>query len=285
MQPHQVTIDLYRRGRDLNLGCPLRRGQTLNFTALGQVIVAGDLHGHERNFDKLVRFAALPDNPARHLVLQEILHAPKINAEEGGFSFRLLERALRLQKIFPHRVHFLLGNHAVCQVFGKPVARAGGNAVELLEKGLANTYGPHAEEVCQAMYEFLLSELLAARLPNRILLSHSLPSPVKMAKFDPQIIYKESLTEADFKPNGSAYQIVWGRRQEPQQLAELRRAWDVDLFITGHQPQEMGFSQPNPSQIILASDNSHGCCLPIDLGCPYTGQTLASGIVKLAGVK
>ena len=269
----------------MNLNCPFRRGQTLNFTAPGQVIVAGDLHGHERNFDKLVRFAALPDNPNCHLVLQEILHAPNINAQQGGLSFRLLERALRLQKTFPYRVHFLLGNHAVCQALGKPVARAGGNAVELLEKGLANTYGPHAEEVCQAMRDFLLSELLAARLPNRIFLSHSLPSPAKMAEFNPQIIYKESLTQADFNPNGSAYQIVWGRRQESQQLAELRRAWDVDLFITGHQPQEMGFSQPDPSQIILASDNNHGCCLPIDLGCSYTGQTLASRIVKLAGVK
>ena len=285
MQPHQATIDLYRRGQELNLDCPLRRGQALDFTAPGQVIVAGDLHGHERNFDKVVRFVALPENPNRHLVLQEILHAPINDAQEGCLSFRLLERALRLQKTFPHRVHFLLGNHAICQAFSKPVARAGGNAVELLEKGLASTYGAHAGEVGQAMRDFLLSELLAARLPNRVFLSHSLPSPGKMNEFNPQIIYKESLSRADYAPNGSAYNIVWGRRQEPQQLAELCKVWDIDLFVTGHQPQEMGFSHPNPSQVILASDNNHGCCLSIDLGCSYTGQTLASGIVRLAGVK
>ena len=283
MQPHQTIINLYQQGRQTNLANPLRRGQLLEFTAPGELIMTGDLHGHEKNFDKIARFANLANNPHRHLILHELLHEPKA-CPDGCLSFRLLERALRLQKLFPLQVHFLVGNHALAQVFGKPVARSGGNAVEFLETGLANAYGAHAEEVCQAMNDFLLSEPLAARLPNRIMLSHSLPPPAKMDRFDPQIIHRDHLDQADLQRDGSAYLLLWGRRQTPQQLTQLAQAWDVDLFVNGHQPQEMGFSVQGSQQIILASDNPHGCCLPIDLSQTYTIQTLANSIVKLAGV-
>jgi len=53
----------------------------------------------------------------------------------------------------------------------------------------------------------------------------------------------------------------------------------------GHQPQEMGFSVPNSREIILSSDNNHGCCLRIDLSQSYTVETLAENVVKLAGVE
>ena len=262
----------------------MRKGQLLDFAAPGEVIMTGDLHGHERNFDKIVRFAALNDNPHRHLILHELLHEPTA-CEQGCFSFRLLERALRLQKIFPRQVHFLLGNHALSQAFGKPLARTGGDAVKILRAGLVQAYGQHTEQVAQAMADFLLSEPLAARLPNRIMLSHSLPTPVKMSRFDSSVLYKNRLDKADLQHNGSAYLLLWGRRQGAKQLARLGRDWDVDLFITGHQPQEMGFAVPNPRQIILASDTDHGCCLPIDLSRSYTLQQLSRNVVKLAAVR
>ena len=246
--------------------------------------MTGDLHGHEKNFNKIVRFADLPRNPHRHLVLHEVLHEPQTSSQHC-FSFRLLERALRLQKAFPQRVHLLLGNHALCQIFDKPVARANGDAVGRLRAGLEQTYGPHARKVGQAMADFLLSEPLAARLPNRIMLSHSLPPPARMARFDPRIIYKDHLEHSDLQRGGSAYLLLWGRRQKPEQLAQLGRAWDVDFFVNGHQPQEMGFTLHASRQIILASDNSHGCCLPIDLSRTYSVETLAKSLVKLAAIK
>lgn len=283
MQPHESIIKLYRQARQTNLDDPSRHGQLLDLKAPGQVIMTGDLHGHEKNFNKIVRFADLPRNPHRHLVLHEVLHEPQTSSQHC-FSFRLLERALRLQKAFPQRVHLLLGNHALCQIFDKPVARANGDAVGRLRAGLEQTYGPHARKVGQAMADFLLSEPLAARLPNRIMLSHSLPPPARMARFDPRIIYKDHLEHSDLQRGGSAYLLLWGRRQKPEQLAQLGRAWDVDIFVNGHQPQEMGFALHASRQIILASDNSHGCCLPIDLSRTYTAGTLAKSIVKLAAI-
>ena len=283
MLPHEEIIELYQQGRDGNLRSPLRKGQHLALTGPGEVVMTGDLHGHERNFDKIVRFANLGENPNRHLILHELLHEAQPSAE-GCFSFRLLERALRLRKAFPQRVHLMLGNHALCQVFDRPVDRGCGDAVEFLRAGLEKAYGQYAGEVCQAMHEFLLSAPLAGRLPNRIMLSHSLPAPAKMSAFDPEVLEKDQLNDADFERDGSAYMMLWGRHHTEEQLARLGKEWDVDLFVTGHQPQEMGFSIANQRQLILSSDNNHGCCLLIDLTKKYTIQTLAKNIVKLAGV-
>ena len=283
MLPHEEIVELYQRSREANLADPLRKGQHLQFKAPGGVVMTGDLHGHERNFDKIVRFAGLAENPDRHLILHELLHEERATPE-GCFSFRLLERALRLKRTFPQRVHLLLGNHALCQVFDKPVIRNGGDAVDFLRAGVEKAYGQYAGGVCNAMHEYLLSEPLAARLPNRIMLSHSLPSPGKMSLFDPQVLQKSRLDDADLQREGSAYLMLWGRRHEPEQLAKLGNDWDVDLFVVGHQPQEMGFSITNPRQLILSSDNNHGCCLLIDLNTSYTVETLAKNVVKLAGV-
>ena len=150
---------------------------------------------------------------------------------------------------------------------------------------MERAYGSEARQVGQAMDDFLLSEPLAVRLGNRIMLSHSLPPPAKMAGFDPGIIYKDHLEHSDLEQGGSAYLLLWGRRQTPEQLAQLGRAWDVDLFVNGHQSQEMGFSVQAQRQIILASDNSHGYCLGIDLSRTYSVETLAKSLVKLAGIK
>ncbi|NIA07071.1 MAG: hypothetical protein GWP14_05460 [Actinobacteria bacterium] len=283
MPAHEEIIELYRYGQEANLADPLRKGQHLEFTAGGEVVMTGDLHGNERNLDKIVRFAGLGENPDRHLILHELLHETEASAE-GCFSFRLLERALRLQKAFPQRVHLLLGNHALCQVLEKPVIRYGEDAVDLLRAGLEKAYGQYAGGVCNAMHDFLLSEPLAARLPNRIMLSHSLPSPAKMSMFDPRVLYQGQLADADLQADGSAYLMLWGRHHTAEQLAELGKEWDVDLFVVGHQPQEMGFSVPNSRQIILSSDHNHGCCLLIDLSRSYTIEALAEKIVKLAGV-
>ena len=284
MQPHESIIKLYRQARQINLDDPARRGQLLELEAPGEVIMTGDLHGHEKNFNKIVRFSDLPGHPHRHLVLHELLHEPQAPTE-CCVSFRLLERALRLQKAFPQRVHLLLGNHALCQVFDKPVTRANGDAVVRLRAGLERTYGSHARQVGQAMDDFLLSEPLAVRLGNRIMLSHSLPGPAKMADFDPKIVYKDHLEHSDLEQGGSAYLLLWGRRQNSEQLAQLGQAWEVDLFVNGHQPQEMGFSIRAGQQLILASDNSHGYCLGIDLGRTYSVESLAKSLVKLAGIK
>ena len=284
MQPHESIIKLYRQARQINLEDPARQGQLLELKSPGQVIMTGDLHGHEKNFNKIVRFADLPSHPHRYLVLHELLHEPQTSTEYC-VSFRLLERALRLQKAFPHRVHLLLGNHALCQIFDKPVARADGDGVGRLRAGLEQAYGSYARQVGQAMDDFLLSEPLAVRLGNRIMLSHSLPPPGKMARFAPRIIYKDHLEHSDLQHGGSAYLLLWGRRQTPEQLAQLGQEWDVNLFVNGHQPQEMGFSIQAGQQIILASDNNHGYCLAIDLSRTYSIETLAKGLVKLAGIK
>ena len=50
----QATIDLFAEGREVNRKCPRRRGNVVYWPDRGSLVVAGDLHGHKRNFDRIV---------------------------------------------------------------------------------------------------------------------------------------------------------------------------------------------------------------------------------------
>jgi hypothetical protein len=79
--------------------------------------------------------------------------------------------------------------------------------------------------------------------------------------------------------------MVWGRRHDPALLEALAKAWDVDLFIVGHQPQEWGHEVMFGRLLILASDHNHGVFLPIDLRKKYTMDDLVARIRKYASVE
>jgi hypothetical protein len=59
---------------------------------------------------------------------------------------------------------------------------------------------------------------------------------------------------------------------------------DVEYFICGHQPQEMGFGVLHDRMLILASDHNHGVFLPIDLSKHVTLEQLTKNIRPFAGV-
>ena len=78
--------------------------------------------------------------------------------------------------------------------------------------------------------------------------------------------------------------MVWGRNHDDALARALGAAWESDLFITGHQPAEMGYATEGSAILILASDHDHGVALPIDLTKRYTLQDLVDRIVPLASV-
>ena len=63
--------------------------------------------------------------------------------------------------------------------------------------------------------------------------------------------------------------MAWGRSQSPELLDQLAGDFDVDLFIVGHQPQEMGYQVHHHRMLIIASDHGHGMFLPFDLKKSY----------------
>jgi len=260
-----------------------RDGNVLVLPDYGQVVMTGDLHGNLHNFRKLRAFAALGRCPARHVVLHELLHC--VDGYESGRdeSCRLLLEAGRWKEEFPDQVHFILGNHCIAQVTGREISKGGGGSVADFNRSLVQRFGDKGESVHSAVCEFLRSCALAARTPNRIFLSHSLPSPENMERFDPQVLHRP-IEDADLMPEGQVYMMLWGRGQTAAQLQRLAETFDVDFFITGHQPQETGFSAAHGRHIILSSEHSQGCFLPIDLSKRYSFDELVARIRKFTEV-
>jgi len=129
----------------------------------------------------------------------------------------------------------------------------------------------------------LFSQPLAIRCEDRIWLSHSLPSDRLVDKFDPEILNRELKVNDIVKP-GSAYLLTWGRKMSQELLDKMAELFDVDIFVLGHQPQEMGWCQAGKNLIIIASNHNHGCLLPIDLARSYTVEELIEALVPMASL-
>ena len=276
-------IDLLNKGVEANGADSFRRGNLICLPADGSLIVAGDIHGHRRNFERLVNFADLADNPDRHIVLQEIIHGGPEDSEGGCLSYRLLFDVVRYKLSFPDRVHIIMGNHDTTFISNSEVMKNGKEMNRSMRSALDREFKEASADVKLAIKQFLFSQPLAVRCDNRIWLSHSLPSARYVDEFDRQILDRQLKTDDCEKP-GSAYLLTWGRKHGQPLLDKMAELFDVDIFVLGHQPQLQGWSRAGKNLIIIASDHNHGCLLSIDLAKSYTVETLIDSIVPLATI-
>ncbi len=283
MSPSNADARIYREAASLNREDPLLRGSTLIFPDYGQLVMTGDLHGHRRNLERIQTYCDLEHAPARHVILHELIHEEPEGFGSVDMSHEVLLDAARWKCEYPDQIHFLLGNHDLAQMTNQDISKAGRIVTFSFLCGLRETYGDGAAEITDAIIDFLGSCALAGRTANRIFLSHSLPRPNEMDRFDPAVLDRKP-TRQDLVDGGSGYMLVWGRYQTPAQLEELARRLDADIFICGHQPQEMGYGIPYARLLILASDHSHGVLLPIDLKRSYDMASLEKAIRPLASI-
>ena len=279
----QTIIDLLNRAVEANNADRFRQGNLIFLPADIQLIITGDIHGHRRNFERIVTFADLPNNPNRHIVLQEIIHGGPKDAEGGCLSYKLLFDVIRYKLNFPDRVHIIMGNHDITFINNSKVMKNGKEMNRLMRLALEREFQEAGTDIKLAIRQCLFSQPLALRCENRIWLSHSLPSDRFVDKFDRQILDRK-LKNNDCEKPGSAYLLTWGRNFSQQTLDKMARLLDVDIFILGHQPQQQGWSQAGENLIIIASDHNHGCLLSIDLAKSYTVETLIDSIVPLASI-
>lgn len=267
----------------LNREDPIRRGSTLHFGASGQLVMTGDMHGNQRNFDKLQRYCALRTSPSRYVILHELIHSEPERFNDPDFSIDLLIRAVRWKCEFPDNVFFLQSNHELSQLCSHEIVKGGRSVLHDFESGIAKRFGSSSiGKILDGVLDYIASLPLAARTASGIFLSHSLPSAGFMDFFDASVLDRVPTT-ADLNPGGSAHALVWGRFQPAEALDRFAARLGVKLFIVGHTPQETGFNVIG-RLIILASDHAHGVFLPIDLSRDYTTEDLASSIRKFAGV-
>ncbi len=279
----QTTIDLLSKGIQANQTDKFRRGNLVCLPAEGSLVIGGDIHGHRRNFERLVTYADLAAHPGRHLILQEIIHGGPEDEAGGCLSYQLLLDAVRLKLDYPDRVHLIMGNHDTACINSSEVMKNGKEMNRAMSAAIGRQFHEAGSDVALAIRQFLFSQPLAVRCDNRIWASHSLPSDDLAAQFDPGIFERE-LRIADCVKPGSAYLLTWGRRHSQDLLDRLARQLDVDLFVLGHQPQPDGWRRAGNNLLILACDHNHGCLLHLNLADSYTIEQLAANVVPVAAI-
>jgi hypothetical protein len=278
------VADIFKQAAEYNLDDATRDGSLLRFPDYGQVVMTGDLHGHRRNFDKIVRYCQLESTPIRHVVLHEIVHQEPEAYGASDRSIEVLIDAAKWKTFFPDQVHFLQSNHELAQLHDHEITKGGRIVTQEFDRGVAEVLESNdIDPVLDAIDEFIASLPVAGRMANGILLSHSLPDVSFFHDFNPECIF-EPADRLDLSEGGHVYQMVWGRRHTPALLNHLAEAYDVDLFITGHQPQEFGYGVNGERLIILSSDHNHGVLLPIDSNRKYNIDTLMARILPCAGI-
>ena len=276
-------IELLEAGIQANQNDRYRRYNLIVGPESGDMVIAGDIHGHRRNFERVVTYAALDKNPDRHLLLQEIIHGGLEDKQGGCLSFELLADAVKFKISYPDRVHFILANHDTAFINNSEVMKGGKEMNAAMRAAMRRRFGSQTKEVESAIERFLFSQPLAVRCPNRIWISHSLPSDRMIEKFDFTIFDRELKINDIVRPN-SAYLLTWGRVHSSKTLGFLAQQFDVDLFVLGHQIQETGWMSNDENLIIIDSQHNHGHLLHIDLSCGYTIKTLTDSLVPLASI-
>jgi hypothetical protein len=276
-------IKLLEAGILANQQDKYRKANMIVLPQEGDAIIAGDIHGHRRNFERIVSYSNLEKNPDRHLVLQEIIHGGPEDEQGGCLSYEVLADAARLKIKFPDRVHIILANHDTAFICNSDVMKNGKEMNAAMRAALERRFGKDVKAVESAIERFLFSQPLAVRCPNRIWASHSLPSDRMVEKFD-FTIFDRQLKIIDIVRPNSAYLLTWGRGQSAESLKFLAQKLDVDLFVLGHQVQEAGWMSNNENMIIVDSQHNHGHLLHIDLGSQYTIEKLVVSLVPIASI-
>ncbi|HEV3256716.1 MAG TPA: metallophosphoesterase [Gemmataceae bacterium] len=260
---------------------PGRRGSVVHLADATDVLAAGDLHGNLENFRRLLGRAELGTHPGRHLVLQELVHGPNRYPAGGDKSHQLLDLVAALKCQYPRQVHFLIGNHELAQWTGQWIAKGDADFNELFRVGVASAYGAASEEIYAAYLELFAAASLAVRTPNRVFLSHSLPSAKRLETFDNAALEREATDLQALLPGSAVHALVWGRDTTAATAAAFLQKVDADLLITGHIPCAQGFAAPNDRQLILDCMAAPACCCLFPADRPLTHQELLNCVATL----
>ena len=260
---------------------PGRTGRLVRLEDATEVLVAGDLHGNVENFRLLLQKAELAAHPGRHLVVQELIHSPFRYPAGGDKSHQLVDLLAALKCQYPRQVHFLVGNHELSQATHRRIAKDDEDYNELFREGVGTAYGAHAPAVYAAYLELFAAGPLALRTPNRVFLSHSLPSAKRLDHFDPAVLEQDTADEAELKLGGSVHALVWGRDTAPATAAAFLQKVDADLLVTGHIPCEQGYATPNDRQLILDTMGTPACYCLFPADRPLTHAQLVGYVATL----
>ncbi len=231
---------------------PGRSGHVVELQNCTEVLVAGDLHGHVANFQTLLKLADLAKNPTRHFVMQEVIHGVYRYPDGSDKSHQLVDLFAALKCQFPRQVHYLPGNHEMAQWTARTVLKADEDLNALFEEGVSVAYGKQPGPEVYRTYLDLFQVLpVLLRLPNKVILSHSLPPAKAMMQFDPARLQREQYEDIDLQPGGSVHSLLWGRDTKQETVEHYLQKMNAELLVSGHIASDTGFLVPNTRQVIV----------------------------------
>jgi hypothetical protein len=231
-----------------------------------------------------MKICSAPCGSSRWCICHELIHGDHIDSSGAEESWKMLYRAAELKVDFPGQVHFLLANHDLAQIHGEGIMKAGMSVCEAFTAGLKRDFGDVYHRVNVVVTEFLLSLPLAIRAPSGLFFCHSLPTDSQIDKFD-FTVFDRALTGPDYKRRiGPVYQLIWGRGVTPAGVDQFLAKVNATMVITGHQPQDTGFSPNGDKHLIIASDHNQGVFLPLDLSAQYTIEALVDRVQKFVAL-
>jgi hypothetical protein len=278
MPDPEKLLNTIRKAIDLTRATPGRSGRVIRLNPDDDVMVVGDLHGNIANFQLVLKIADLARNPRRHLVVQELIHGAFRYADGSEKSHQAVDLWCALKCQFPERVHYLPGNHELAQWTNRPIAKSEIDLNANFLDGVRSAYGRHGDDIYQNYLHLFATLPLVVRTPNRVFISHSLPTPAALPKFSPAKLDRDAYQPADLLPGGMVFSMLWGRDVSQINVEAFLAKVDADWLITGHIPNEQGFAVPNDRQIILDSLSSPAAYCLFPAGPPITQADLIARV-------
>ena len=261
------AIEIFRAAADANNSTAVRDGNLvmLNSRNAKDVLLTGDLHGHEANYEGILRKADLEKNPERHLIFQEICHGGPQFPEGGCVSHRMLTRVAEMKVRYPQRVHHIMSNHELAELTRYPIQKNRQLLNTSFALGMFRDYGTRADEVRFAMFSYLETCPLAVSISNHVFLSHSIPDQLDSRErpFDETIFYRALDPGSDLIRDGSVYRLVWGRDYRQTNADLFAKMLQAEILVCGHEPCPEGFKFPNSRQAIIDCSGQNAYCMLI----------------------
>jgi hypothetical protein len=254
MPAPERMLTFLRQALTLVRATPGRKGHVVELRDCTEVLVAGDLHGHVAHFQHLLGVADLAAHPGRHFVMQELIHGKFRYPPGGDKSHQLVDLFAALKCQYPKRVHYLPGNHEMAQWTGRTVLKADEDLNVLFEDGVRTAYGPEfGPQVYQTYLELFKACPVALKVPNGVLVCHSVPAAAVQSLFFPARLEREEYEDMDLNPGGTVHSLLWGRDVSPKTVEAFLAKMGADLLVSGHIASDAGYSVPNDRQVIVDS--------------------------------
>ncbi len=264
--------------------------RVLQLPARGQLLVATDLQGCLRDFE---RVAALFIESQHHtgdahlLLTGDLIHGPHLDESDwpdflGEYyrdaSMQVVDGFAALRERFPGRVHALMGNHEHAHVGGPHTAKFAPDEVELLE----HIIGP----VAAARLRSVLRGLpIAAVAPCGVVFTHGAPAAEidhirEVENVDLEGFSNDSPLDVFEVPVIGA--LLWARSAEAAIARRFLKAMGGRISIYGHDVIPEGFERFGNEQMIVSTsfgvNDTNKVYLQLDLaGCYDTVFDLHEG--------